>query len=340
MARSTLTWATLILLGLIAGQAAVGTANATSASQIKNVIYVADDHGQQGSLVDNLNQVLNVPLLPLYTDQFQWTTLYENTDFQSLYNYQSKGHSLAMRIMQYHRNCPQAKIYLMGFGAGTTVILKAAECLPPNTVTRIILLAPSVSPMYDLRLALLSSVEGIDSFYSDADLLLKCEVMKFGPTDMGKKGIPTAAGLVGFIPRVGSTADARLYAKLRQHGPVESSDYSHGGHYGYVHYGFLQSHIIPLLSTAWVNPCPTCTLPPRLQAPSSVQQPKAPAPVQQRPLPLSAPMPSSQPTQQSYVPEYMAVPHLPQPILTPQATTPNVSRNETFPSLPPPNFAR
>ncbi len=337
MARSTLTWGVLTLLGAFAVQAAVGTASANATSPIRHVVYVADDQGQQGGLVDNLNQVINVNGLPLYTDQFLWSTLFETTDHQGQYNFQVKGQQLAARVLRMRQSCPQIKIYLAGFGAGTTVILKAAECLPPNTVTRIILLAPSVSQYYDLRLALLSSVEGIDSYSSDADLLLRCETKKFGTTDSGKKNGVPAAGTVGFYPRVGSTTDAQIYTRLRQHFPTEYSDYSHGGHYGYIHLNFLQTQIIPLFKTAMISPCPTCSQ--RAQIPYPLRRATPPPPAAQRRIQPAAPPMQAPPIRDAYVPQSIPVPRLSEP--TPlSSTTPGSTRIDHFPMLPAPNSTR
>jgi len=152
-----------------------------------------------------------------------------------------------MRVAACRQACP-GKVYLVGHSAGCAVILAAAEQLPPDSVDRIILLAPSVSMGYDLRSALRSAREGLDVFYSSRDYgYLGFCIAITGTAD--RKWCP-AAGRVGFCPPCPNSADAALYTKLRQHAwdPAVEWTGNHGGHYGSHHPQFIRAYVLPLLA--------------------------------------------------------------------------------------------
>ena len=132
------------------------------------------------------------------------------------------------------------------------MLLAAAEMLPADSIDRIILLAPSVSWAYDLRLALRTARYGIDSFNSSQDRL----VLGWGMRIVGttERESNTAAGQYGFTPVVVSRGDAELYGKLRQHtwDPVVQWSGHDGGHSGSNQTGFLRAYVLPLL----VSRCP------------------------------------------------------------------------------------
>ena len=135
----------------------------------------------------------------------------------------------------------------MGHSAGCAVVLAAAELLPPQSVDRIILLAPSVCAAYDLRPALRTARDGIDVFHSNEDrLVLGLGVRIVGTTERSSR---MAAGQGGFIPVVACPADAALYGKLRQHpwDPVVEWTGHNGGHFGNNEPGFLRAYVLPLL---------------------------------------------------------------------------------------------
>jgi pimeloyl-ACP methyl ester carboxylesterase len=61
-------------------------------------------------------------------------------------------------------------VYLVGHSAGCAVALAAGDVLPPDSLRRIVLLAPSISADYDVRPALRSARDGIDVFFSSRDV--------------------------------------------------------------------------------------------------------------------------------------------------------------------------
>src|SRR5262249_53676818 len=148
----------------------------------------------------NMRQVVAEPQLPLYVEPFEWTHgngryVLDQIDYDHT---RCKGKELAGRITAYRQMCPDARAYVVAHNAGSAVVLAAAECLPANSVTRIIFLAPAVSAGCDLRCALRASQQGIDAFISERDRL----VLGFGTGVLGtadRQG-RTAAGRVGFRP--------------------------------------------------------------------------------------------------------------------------------------------
>jgi pimeloyl-ACP methyl ester carboxylesterase len=159
-----------------------------------------------------------------------------------------RGCKLAGDIFAYHQAVPQGKVYLIAHSAGSAVALAAAEALPPGSIDRIILLAPSIASDYDLRPALQGTRDGIDVFCSKRDVWqLGIGVALVGTAD-GCWGC-TAAGRTGFQNLSHDPRDAALYAKLRQHPwePDQERTGNQGGHYGTYKPGFLQAFVLPLL---------------------------------------------------------------------------------------------
>jgi hypothetical protein len=137
-----------------------------------------------------------------------------------------QGVWLADEIARSRREQPGRRIVLLAHSAGPAVALPAAERLPPGTLDRIILLAPSISTGYDVRPALAASREGMDVFCSRRDIwALGFGIRLVKTTDNRKTG--DAAGRYGF--KIGD-CDGRL----RQY--FWSRDLAWTGHDG-GHYG-------------------------------------------------------------------------------------------------------
>jgi pimeloyl-ACP methyl ester carboxylesterase len=157
-----------------------------------------------------------------------------------------EGRCLAERVENWRRQFPDKPVYLVGHSAGSAVVLAAAEALPPNSVERIVLLAPSVSASYDLRPALSSARQGIDAFHSERDwVYLGLGTGLVGTAD---RRWESAAGRVGFRVESQSPEDSALYAKLRQHPWDRCVEWTgnRGGHYGPYQSGFLRAYVLPL----------------------------------------------------------------------------------------------
>src|SRR5207245_886962 len=129
---------------------------------------------------------------------------------------QEQGCRLAEQIKSYHQAHPTQAIYLVAHSAGTGVALTALAAVPPGSVNRVILLAPSVSTDYDLRPALRGTRDGMDVFYSRRDVFSLGFGVRFVGTSDGGRGC-RAAGRFGFQAQAETLEDDVLYSKLKQH---------------------------------------------------------------------------------------------------------------------------
>ena len=168
----------------------------------RGIVFVADGAGGYQGASKSVAAVIDELRLPLHVRSFVWTHGKGRglADVVDQAHARRQGQLLAEEICSHRVSYPGIPIYLVGFSAGSSVVLTASEQLPPDTLERIVLLAPSVSASYDLRCSLASARQGIDVFTSERDtfyLGLGTDVL--GTTD-GK--MEAAAGRVGFCPPV------------------------------------------------------------------------------------------------------------------------------------------
>lgn len=152
-------------------------------------------------------------------------------------------------IVRHAKERPNQPIYLSCHSGGVGIVVWAMEDLPPEVkVEWLLMLAPALSPSYDLSKAL-SHVKGkAYAFTSPYDtIILKTGTKFFGTMD--RKYIE-AAGLDGFVKPPG--ADDRQYAKLVAQ-PYQAQwlrMYGNPGtHIGATGTKFAREYIAPLLRT-------------------------------------------------------------------------------------------
>jgi pimeloyl-ACP methyl ester carboxylesterase len=213
------------------------------------VVFVADGAGDFQTVSESLRQVVAETSAPLRIETVLWSHGYRRYLLDQLdhENHLLHGSRLAAEVSAWRQACGCQRIDLVGHSAGCAVVLAAAERLPPGSVGRIVLLAPSVCPDYDLRPALRTASIGVDVFYSNEDRwILGLGMRLFGTAE---RECRTAAGRYGFTPVLESPADAALYGKLRQHpwDPVVEWSGHNGGHFGNNQPGFLRAYVLPLL---------------------------------------------------------------------------------------------
>jgi pimeloyl-ACP methyl ester carboxylesterase len=214
------------------------------------VVFSVDGAGDFQASTRDLAKTIEEQGLPLVVQQVNWSHGYGRilADQVDHAHAQAEGRRLAEQVLAWKQQAPELSVYLVGHSAGCGVTLTAAEQLPPDTVERIILLAPAVSAHYDLRPALRCSRRGVDVFHSKYDWwYLGLGVAVLGTTD---RQWDSAAGRVGFQPVVCAPEDAALYGKLRQHPWNRCLAWTgnKGGHYGGHQPGFLRAYVVPLLS--------------------------------------------------------------------------------------------
>jgi pimeloyl-ACP methyl ester carboxylesterase len=216
----------------------------------RGVIFCADGAGGWGATTAPLREAVAETHAPLAVERVEWSHgfLRVLADQMDCNHARAEGEALARRVAEYRRACPGGEVYLLGHSAGTEVVLAAAEALPPDSVDRIVLLAPSLSAGYDLRPALRAVRGGIDVFYSKRDWgYLGAGVTIVGTAD--GRWLTAAAGRVGFEPVIETPADAALYGRLHQHAWDACVRWTgnHGGHYGSHQPAFLRAYVLPLL---------------------------------------------------------------------------------------------
>jgi hypothetical protein len=191
--------------------------------------------------------------LPLEVRCFRWTHGYWRVIADQMHaaHLHSQSQKLAELVLACRREAPQRPISLIAHSAGCGVVLRAAKELPPNTLERILLLAPAVSAKHDLRPALISARQGIDVFFSEHDwACLGLGTLLAGTTDRYWEF--GASGKSGFQTIPTCPEDEALYAKLRQYpwDPSLSWTGHRGGHYGAYQPMFLRLFVFPLLVPA------------------------------------------------------------------------------------------
>lgn len=179
-------------------------------------------------------------------ETFSWSTLLgPGTDHLIAARSQGLAKRLAKRIEKYHEEYPQAKIYMMGLSAGTSVVLGALEHLPKNfRIDNVVLLSPSVSASRDLVPAMRHVGGCLYSTSSRKDAILGPMVVNAD----GGDGPP--AGLRGFRrPRRRRTDTTRSYARvvnLPWQPAYLAYDWD-GGHTSVTNPKFIKSVIAPRL---------------------------------------------------------------------------------------------
>ena len=211
-------------------------------------MFVVDGAGGSQNAPRAIAAVTDELRLPLHIRSFDWTHGQGRglADVVDLPYAHCQGQRLAEEICQFRAAYPGVRIYVVGFSAGSTVALAAAERLPTDTLERIVLLAPSVSASYDIRGTMASARQGVDAFTSERDrFYLGLGTAAVGTSD-GKR--EAAAGRVGFCPPVLSQEELWLTGRLRQHpwNPGDAWTGNEGGHSGSLQPAYLKAYVLPL----------------------------------------------------------------------------------------------
>ncbi len=169
-------------------------------------------------------------------------------DLTNVENHVSKSEAMAAEVRAFRDRKPDAPVFLVGKSGGTGVVVRVLEQLPENMVEAAVLLAPAISPEYDLSAALRAVRREMVVFWSPLDMvILGAGTKLFGTIDRKRAA---SAGMVSFRIPAGLDAGGRTqYAKLRQvrwHPEMASTGYL-GGHVGPDSPAFLNKYVVPLL---------------------------------------------------------------------------------------------
>jgi hypothetical protein len=160
-------------------------------------------------------------------------------DLTDVANHEAQAVAIAAEVLAWRAERPGAPAYLVGKSGGSGVVVRALEGLPADSVEAAVLLAPALSPDYDLTRALEAVRREMVVFWSPFDVfVLGLGTRVFGTIDRVRS---VSAGLVGF--RGG-------WAKLRQvrWRPSMASSGHLGGHVGPDSPAFLRRYVVPLLT--------------------------------------------------------------------------------------------
>ncbi len=203
--------------------------------------------GVEGRSLSNASISLSLcgEQIPLAVQVYDWTAPLGPLFNQCAYSRNRETAAvLAQYIVDYRREHPTGRVFLIGHSGGTAIAAWAAEALPPgDRVNGIIMLASSLSPGYDLTAALRRAEMGIVSFYSHHDsALLGAGTTLFGTMDR-RNG--ESAGKVGFNGGSGSYSAAAKLFQIPWSPEMAKTGYI-GCHFSCCAGGFIASYVAPL----------------------------------------------------------------------------------------------
>ena len=169
-------------------------------------------------------------------------------DLSDVAHHVRQADRIAGSIRAFRAAHPGAPVFVVAKSGGAGIAVQALERLDADSVDRAVLLAPALSPRYDLSRALRAVRREMVVFTSPLDLIiLGAGTRLFGTIDRVRT---VGAGLVGFRGPDGSDEErGRQYAKLRQvRWRSRMVGVGHlGGHFGTDLPGFLRKYVIPSL---------------------------------------------------------------------------------------------
>jgi hypothetical protein len=182
------------------------------------------------------------------SDLYDWTgRRWPITVLQSVARNKDASREVAEQIIALRRAHPDARIVISSESGGAGPTAWALEDLPDDVfVDSIVLIAPALSPDYDLSNALRHVSGHAYAFFSAEDnFILAWGTRTYGTID-GKN--VEAAGHVGFVKPDG--ADPAQYAKLVQipHRSSWARYWNFGGHGGAMSPAFAKYVIAPLIA--------------------------------------------------------------------------------------------
>jgi hypothetical protein len=216
------------------------------------LVLVADGVGGLDLCGTGLRYVIGAERLPYAVELFPWGHGFGRwyADLTDVVNRDQQARLVAETVQRYRADQPADPVFLVAKSGGAGVVVKALELLEDDSVERAVLLAPALSPGYDLTRALRAVRRELVVFWSPLDMvILGAGTWLFGTIDRVKT---VGAGMVGFLVPVGDDPDperVRQYAKLRQvrwH-PGMVATFYFGGHVGPDCPLFLRKYVVPLL---------------------------------------------------------------------------------------------
>jgi pimeloyl-ACP methyl ester carboxylesterase len=219
----------------------------------RGLVLIADGVGGFDLCGTGLRYVLSAERLPYAVYVFPWGHGFGRwfADLSDVLNRDEKATLVADAVRQFRQRQPDDPVFLVAKSGGSGVVVKALERLEENSVERAILLAPALSPTYNLGLALRAVRHEMVVFWSPLDVVvLGAGTRLFGTSDRVRGA---SAGMTGFLaPATKSNGEGSApdgYEKLRQvkWTPRMAGSGYLGGHLGTDSPAFLRRYVVPLL---------------------------------------------------------------------------------------------
>jgi pimeloyl-ACP methyl ester carboxylesterase len=223
------------------------------------LVLVADGVGGLDLCATGLRYVSGAERLPCVVEVVRWGHGIGRwfADLSDVSNRDRQAALVAEAVRRFQADRPGDLVFLVGKSGGSGVVIKALEQLDPESVERVVLLAPALSPGYDLTRALRAVRREVVVFWSPFDvIILGAGTRLFGTIDRVRS---VGAGMVGFVvpgPDDPNDEKIRQYAKLRQirWRPRMASTGYLGGHFGPDIPRFLRKYVVPLLRAGDAEP--------------------------------------------------------------------------------------
>jgi pimeloyl-ACP methyl ester carboxylesterase len=222
------------------------------APEPRGLVLVADGVGGLDLCGTGLRYVLGAEQIPYSVNLFPWGHGFGRwyADLTDVANRDIQANLVAEAVRAFQAAQPGAPVFLVAKSGGSGVVIHALELLDPESVERVVLLAPALSPGYDLTRALRSVRRDLVVFWSPLDVLvLGAGTRLLGTIDRVRT---VGAGMVGFAAPSLDDSDRermRQYVKLRQirwRLGMAATGYF-GGHLGPDSPAFLRRYVVPLL---------------------------------------------------------------------------------------------
>ena len=179
-----------------------------------------------------------------------------HADLTDVANHRAFSTAVVADVLAWRGRWPGVPVFLVGKSGGAGIVARALEGLPPGSVEAAVLLAPALSPGYDLAPALRAIRREMVVFWSPLDLvILGAGTWLFGTIDRVRS---PGAGMTGFRPPSGLDDDGLAqYGKLRQvrWRPAMARSGYFGGHVGPDSPAFLRKYVVPLLRLPDASKC-------------------------------------------------------------------------------------
>jgi len=244
----------LIVILVATRSGCIAPPRATHQERACGAVFVLPGIEGEGRLNHAIARGLKRGGVPYAVEIFDWGAPYGALNWhRNLTDYrrnQSQARQLAAHITDYWTRYPGRPVHLVAHSGGAGIALMTLEALPADAeIETVILLAPAVSPTYDLLAALERTQRGIWNFHSRTDIaFLGVGTTVFGTID---RQHVLAAGSVGFtIPAELGHEASVTYDRLLHQRPyrAEMAHVGHpGSHVGWAGQDFVQQYLVPII---------------------------------------------------------------------------------------------